>query len=69
MVNICAGALFDNTENELRAAFSFELLSHNSRTARLKLSSETHVIDNDDSYAVGAAGQPHFTFYIRSLDW
>ena len=55
---IVTGALFDNADNELRSAFSYEMISQNKRAARFRLSSETHRIDNDDSYAVGAASKP-----------
>jgi len=57
-VVIVTGALFDNADNELRSAFSYEMISQNKRAARFRLSSETHRIDNDDSYAVGAASKP-----------
>ena len=55
MIAYAAGALFDNGDNELRSSFSYEMISQNKRAARFRLSSETLRIDNDDSYAVGAA--------------
>jgi len=60
------GALFDNGDNELRSAFSYEMISQNKRAARFRLSSETHRVDNDDSYAVGAASTPPLLSQVAS---
>jgi len=60
------GALFDNGDNELRSAFSYEMISQNKRAARFRLSSETHRVDNDDSYAVGAASTPRLLSQVAS---
>ena len=52
------GALFDNADDELRSAYNYEeMIIQNKRAARFRLRSETNVIDNDDSYAVGATSK------------
>ena len=53
-----AGALYGTADNELRAAFNYELIKRNRHSkSKFLLSSDSDHIDNDDSYAVGAASK------------
>jgi len=62
-----AGALFDTSDSELRAAFNWEMIQQNKRSARFRLRSEPYPIDNDDSYNISAASKLHHHHHHHHL--
>ena len=52
-----SGGLLDKDDRELKTAFSHVFMTQNKHDARFQLTSDSHPIDNDDSYEVGATSK------------